>query len=335
MKPSLPLVYLLLMKFLLAENTTPDSDILAPEYRLNGSLMSKALGTKKELILQSTVGLYRNDKLIAHGIIVDPKGLLVTKASSSVGARIVKNFNDESFPIRIRKRDETTDLSLWQISPSSFSWSAVELQEELNQTKYGNWVVCAGENLEELMFGVISATGRSIGREGGVMGVLLEETNSSESGIEVLEVLPQAAGDRAGLKIFDKIIRVDGRQVKATQQINRIIKDKDPGDLLTLLINRKNKQILLRLTLWHRSVAFDLYNRNLLKSGPVSKRKDNFSQILQHDLPLKKEMMGGGLYDLAGNFLGINIARVDRVTNFTLPCTVVLPTVEKWLKEIR
>ena len=33
------------------------------------------------------------------------------------------------------------------------------------------------------------------------MGVILEDTNSSTNGVEVVEVLPQAAGDRAGLKI--------------------------------------------------------------------------------------------------------------------------------------
>ena len=27
------------------------------------------------------------------------------------------------------------------------------------------------------------------------------------------------------------------------------------------------------------------------------KRKDNFASIIQHDLPLSKEMMGGGLFD--------------------------------------
>ena len=50
----------------------------------------------------------------------------------------------------------------------------------------------------------------------------------------------------------------------------------------------------IRITLGHRSVGFDLFNRNLLMSGPVSKRRDHFPFVIQNDLPLEKEMMGGG-----------------------------------------
>ena len=57
-------------------------------------------------------------------------------------------------------------------------------------------------------------------------------------------------------------------------------------------------------------------------SGPVSKRKDNFPLIIQHDLPLPKEAMGGPLFDLEGKCIGINIARVDRVTVFSLPASI-------------
>ena len=63
------------------------------------------------------------------------------------------------------------------------------------------------------------------------MGVILEESNSSTKGVEVLEVLPHAAGDRGGLRVMDRIIRVDGRTVRTTEQINEIVKKKDPGDL--------------------------------------------------------------------------------------------------------
>jgi S1-C subfamily serine protease len=57
-------------------------------------------------------------------------------------------------------------------------------------------------------------------------------------------------------------------------------------------------------------------------SGPVSKRKDNFPMIIQHDLPLPKEAMGGPLFDVEGKCIGINIARVDRVTVFSLPSNI-------------
>ena len=314
--------------------TSPDFDVLDTSHRINGSLMNEAIGVKKAEVLDLLWGLYRNDKLISHGIMVNAKGYLLSKASSSMGARYAKSYSGKYLPIRIRKRDEKTDLALWQITDSSKLWPFAEWHNDLNKTKIGNWAISGNKDLSGLTFGVISAKSRSIGREGGVMGVILEESNSSTKGIKVLEVLPHAAGDRGGLKVMDRIIRVDGRTVRTTEQIYEIVKKKDPGDLLTLSIQRRKKESLLRITLGHREVAFDMFNRNLLMSGPVSKRKDNFPMILQHDLPLFKEMMGGGIFDLKGYCVGINIARIDRVTNYALPTSVVLPVLNKWIKEL-
>ena len=314
--------------------SSPDFDVLDTSHRINGSLMNEALGAKKAEVLDLLWGLYRNDKLISHGIMVNSKGYLLSKASSSMGARYALSYSGKYLPIRIRKRDEKTDLALWQITDSSKLWPFAEWHSDLNKTKIGNWAISGNKDLSGLTFGVISAKSRSIGRQGGVMGVILEESNSSTKGIEVLEVLPYAAGDRGGLKVRDRIIRVDGRIVRTTEQINEIVKKKDPGDLLTLSIQRRKKESLLRITLGHREVAFDMFNRNLLMSGPVSKRKDNFPMILQHDLPLFKEMMGGGIFDLNGYCIGINIARIDRVTSYALPTTVVLPVLNQWIKEL-
>ena len=69
-------------------------------------------------------------------------------------------------------------------------------------------------------------------------------------------------------------------------------------------------------------------------SGPVSKRKDNFSLVLQHDLPMSREMMGSGLFDPWGNCLGLNIARVDRVTNYALLTAEIKKVLNPWLASI-
>ena len=118
--------------------------------------------------------------------------------------------------------------------------------------------------------------------------------------------------------------KVDGRTVRKRDQVVNLVSKKDPGDVVTVEVLRKNKSMNYRITLGHRSVTFDLFNRNLQMSGPVSKRKDNFPLIIQHDLPLPKEAMGGPLFDLEGNCIGINIARVDRVTVFSLPARIAV-----------
>ncbi|NBU87239.1 MAG: PDZ domain-containing protein, partial [Verrucomicrobia bacterium] len=173
---------------------------------------------------------------------------------------------------------------------------------------------------EEIRVGITSGKKREIGREGGVMGVILGHENNK--GVLVTEVVPQAAADKAGLRHGDIIQKVDARSVKKRDHIVNLVSKKDPGDVVSVDVLRKSQPMKFRVTLGHRSVTFDLFNRNLQMSGPVSKRKDNFPLIIQHDLPLPKEAMGGPLFDLEGNCIGINIARVDRVTVFSLPAHI-------------
>ena len=106
-----------------------------------------------------------------------------------------------------------------------------------------------------------------------------------------------------------------------------------PGDVVSIIILRKNTLEEFKITLGHRSVTFDLFNRNLQMSGPVSKRKDNFPMVIQHDLPLPKEAMGGPLFNIDGECVGINIARVDRVTIYSLPSEIIKDMTENLVKE--
>ena len=60
--------------------------------------------------------------------------------------------------------------------------------------------------------------------------------------------------------------------------------------------------------------------RFYLTRGTASELND----VIQHELPLTPQAMGGPLVNLQGKAMGINIARADRVTTFTLPATVAI-----------
>ena len=289
------------------------------KYRLNGKSTQAAFGKAKHTALAATAKLTRNDKLIAMGAIVSPEGYILTKASSCVGARLATLANGEIYQLRIKKRNEELDLALYQMISDKKDFPYVSWNEK-NASDQVSWVLSAFTELDEIRVGITSGKRREIGREGGVMGVILG--SESKEGVRVTEVVPQAAADKAGLRNGDIMKKVDGRTVRKRDQVVNLVSKKDPGDVVTVEVLRKNKSMNYRITLGHRSVTFDLFNRNLQMSGPVSKRKDNFPLIIQHDLPLPKEAMGGPLFDLEGNCIGINIARVDRVTVFSLPARI-------------
>jgi S1-C subfamily serine protease len=289
-------------------------------------------GSHEKSILSTNVSLYRNQKKIALGTIVDSRGLLLTKASASVGAKYGINASGEKFSVRIRKRDENTDLALLQIIDSNRLWPAIQWDLENNRTAEGCWIISPHENLQYLHLSMLSGKVRKVPREGGVMGIIFADNDNPN--VSIIDVLPQSAGDRGGLQVGDTIISVDGRQISGGQMVHNLLRNKDPGDLMILKIKRRGVQLEKRITLGHRSVTFDLFNRNLLMSGSVSKRKDNFPKIIQHDAPLPYFAMGGGMFSPMGQCLGINIARVDRVTTYAIPFSEINPLLEKWLIDI-
>ena len=302
-----------------------DSDVnstefsLPAEFRLNGKSTQAAFGSAKDMALKVTAKLTRNDKLIAMGAVVSPSGHILTKASSCVGARLATLSNGDSYKLKIKKRNEELDLALYQMISDRGDFSFINWNES-NASNGVSWVLSAYTELDEIRVGIKSAKPREIGREGGVMGVILG--SESDRGVRVNEVVPQAAAYKAGLLSGDIIFRVDQRAVKKREQIVKLVTKKDPGDLVVTEVLRNDQRKTFKITLGHRSVTFDLFNRNMQMSGPVSKRKDNFPLIIQHDLPLPKEAMGGPLFDLEGKCIGINIARVDRVTVFSLPARI-------------
>ena len=300
-------------------DSNESENILANKYRLNGISTQNAFGVSKENALLSTVRLTRNDKLIAMGAIVSPTGHVLTKASSCVGAREATLTTGESFSLRIKKRNEELDLALYQMISDRNDFHPVVWKED-NASSDVSWVLSAFTELNEIRVGITSGKSREIGREGGVMGVMLGSEDNT--GVSITDVVPQAAADKSGVRVGDIIQKVDGRAVRKRDHIVNIVGKKDPGDVVLLQVLRKKAEMQLRVTLGHRSVTFDMFNRNMQMSGPVSKRKDNFPLILQHDLPLPKEAMGGPVFNLEGNCIGINIARVDRVTVFTLPANI-------------
>ena len=59
-----------------------------------------------------------------------------------------------------------------------------------------------------------------------------------------------------------------------------------------------------------------------------SVRRDGFSKIILHDAHLKPTDCGGPVFDLGGNFVGLNIARNSRVRSYLIPPAIVKKLVD-------
>ncbi len=300
---------------------------LPEDQRKNGETTLQAFSKSSEASLASTVRLVRNGRPLALGTIVSKKGHVITKASVCIGAHEAILADGKSYPVRIRRRDKETDLVLLQLKGAKDLTPVSWVEDE--EPKEGSWLVSADPELEKLKVGVVGAKTRPIDRVGGVIGVILGPHGEEIGGVVITEVVPRSAGAAAGLKKGDVLVTVEGRAVKFREKVIEMVGSHDPGEVVRLEVKREERILSFRVTLGHRSVTFDMFDRNARMSGPVSKRKDNFPMIIQHDVSLPVKAMGGPILNLDGKALGVNVARVDRVTTYALPAKFVRKTLEK------
>ena len=303
------------------------TDRLPLEQRRNGSETLIAFEESSNAALGSTVRLVSEGRTLALGTIVSRKGHVVTKASSSIGVKEAILANGTAYKVQTKAKDKATDLSLLKIKGAKkltpVSWAKEEDPRE------GSWLVAADPELRKLKVGVVGAKSRPIERLGGVIGVILGRDGEEVGGVMIQQVMPRSAGAAAGLENGDIVTSVGEKKVTAREKMIELVGANDPGDIVVLKVKRDKSMLSFRVTLGHRSVIFDMMSRNAKMSGPVSKRKDNFPMVIQHDVSLPPTAMGGAVLDLNGKALGINVARVDRVTTYALPSKFVLETFKK------
>ena len=73
------------------------------------------------------------------------------------------------------------------------------------------------------------------------------------AGVLVGGVVPKGPGEKAGLEIGDVITRFDGKEVRDTRQLNRLVADAKPGQAVPIQVVRDGSATTLRVTVGQAS----------------------------------------------------------------------------------
>jgi serine protease Do len=299
-------------------------DELPSKLRLNGSETVRAFGQGGEAARLSTLVILQEGKNVALATVLDPEGHLLTKSSELEPKGMISAIapSGEKLEATILARDPANDLALLKVAPGKAIPVEWGNPDNLSQ---GNWVAAMNYEADSLMIGVISATRREIKRRPGVLGVTLDPNDDpDELGVAIDGFGPNSPAQKQGMQSGDLIIRVQSTDIRSRRELADQISKFDPMDEVAIKILRGEEGIPFTVTLNYKSNVFDMLDRNQRMSGKTSKRKAGFSDVIQHELPLTPQAMGGPLVNLQGEAVGINIARADRVTTFTLPATVAI-----------
>jgi serine protease Do len=278
---------------------------------------------------RSTAQVYCDGYRVCLGTVVRSDGYIATKASELKQGKLECQLFGQSHkhPAQVVARDPATDLAILKIAAEGLPlphWA------QGDSPAIGSWLASVGLSQDPISVGVVSAPTRKISPPPAALGVQLDQ---NEDVARIAAVMPGLAADRAGLKEGDVILQVDGVETKGRQNLQQAIRAHQPGDKVTLVIEREGRQQTLEVTLgsMHDFIRDERAEFQNSLGGALSERRTGFPLAIQHDSVLKPSECGGPVVDLDGNVVGLNIARAGRVETYALPASLVRQTVDRLL----
>lgn len=323
-----------------ARRAREEVPLMRPDERRVVNAQSLAFNKALEPIMadaaKSTVRVWARvrgeDRVLAYGTVVGDGTSILTKWSeieSYADGLVVKGDRGEGAKVEVTGVFTGEDLALLSVTPEAAA------AEDF---------VPAGFHNADLPLGRFLAAARPDGKPGafGVVGVLernLRETDKahlgimadfqySGEGVRIDNVQPEYGAAEAGLRSGDVILSVDERVISGLQELKNALSGKSPGDKVTLRIETAGKERSVEVRLSNRPVlgqfAGGRLNAMERMGGEPNRIRDGFSRVVQSDMKIKSNQIGGPVVDLEGRVVGITMARADRTRTYIMSSEAVM-----------
>ncbi|MBX3422441.1 MAG: trypsin-like peptidase domain-containing protein [Pirellulaceae bacterium] len=263
----------------------------------------------------------RHDRLLRCPVIAIAQSRWLVGKSSLVEQLPILLDGRQRIELEVVARDAQWDLVLLR-SPQPNA-DGVHLVKSASQPRPGQLLVSADPEGP----GYVSIVGSSIfqsQREAskGYLGVVLRD---HPQGGAVLIQVDDGAAQRAGLVVGDVIVKLDGRAIRQRGDVLHQLGNSDPHAKLQATVLRNSQQFEVEIVLGtvpsSANHAADLVAKSL--------RRDGFPEVFCHDATLGVHECGGPVFDLQGNWVGLNTARYSRVRSFAVPQSAVVDFVRQ------
>ncbi len=323
-----------------------DIEILPPDRHLNGSETLALLGDLPQRVKAATFMVFEQNgdegDPVALGTWVGPM-LGLTKNSQldpAAGLWLAAKGGSPRLPATVVTRNEALDLALVRLAPEAEveagAIQPVEIPATQADLMLGHWLVSAGgEDRRPAMLGVVAAPQREIPSSGAIMGLELGG-DGDRGAVTIVNASPGGPAHAAGLRSGDVLTRFNGAEVTGSREVVRSLRRMRPGDWVRLSVERdqRDEPLEVRLRLVSRTQVERFWFGNHWTEGGLSARSDDFPEVIHHATPVPANQMGGAVFDLEGRWLGLNIARFDRVTTFALPVSGFREWLERQLERL-
>lgn len=158
-----------------------------------------------------------------------------------------------------------------------------------------------------------------------VLGAELEEFEASGgSRLRVVRTSPNSAA-AFQLEAGDLVMGTESGAVGSRAQFGELLRQRQPGDWLTLDVRRGEQQRLVHLKLgWDPAEQFERTEYLDGRSGRVSDRRTGFAGVVQHDVPVVPDDCPQLLVDWQGLPVGLTISRRARESSLAIPAAALM-----------
>lgn len=285
---------------------------------------------------QGTVVEFRGfGPTLALGAVMSSDGYIMTKASELDGIIDPECvlYDGRRYPIKVVAVDRTFDLMLVKVDANNLTpvkW------DSRSRVEPGSLLITPDARSVPLMPGVISVGERKLANsKQGFLGVQMWTSRSG--GVRLRDVVRGGAAERASLRRDDIIRSINGVEVNGSDDMSKRIASIPPNSQITIRYERDNVIRTVEVALTPRFVApagDQMLERYAENDGKyASLHHSGFPRVIEHDSDLFPNQCGGPLYGLSGKAVGLNIARVARVSAYAIPATDVQDVYRRMRRE--
>ena len=285
---------------------------------------------------QGTVVEFRGfGPTLALGAVMSTDGYILTKASELDG--IVDPecllYDGRRFSVKEVAVDHTHDLMLVKVDANDLTPVKWDIRSKFDS---GTLLITPDGRSLPLRPGVISVAERKLpNSDQGFLGVRMRY--SSTGGVIVEEIVRGGAAERARLQEGDVIRSINRVDVTGPENMGSTIASLPPNSVITIRYERDSVIRTVKVSLTSRFVpnaGEQMLKRYSDGDGKyASLHNSGFPRVIEHDSDLFPNQCGGPLYDLNGNAIGLNIARVARVSSYAIPAEDVLNVYRRLLRQ--
>jgi serine protease Do len=221
------------------------------------------------------------------------------------------------------------DLALLSVPASAASSESITPAKFYpSDLSLGQFLTAAKPNGKPGAFGVVAVLERNLREtDQAHLGIMADQEYRGE-GVRISNVQPEYGAADAGLQSGDVILKVNDRAISGLLELKNALSDKQPGEKVTLAIEAAGKERNVEVLLSNRPVfgqfSGDRLNQMERMGGDPNRVRSGFSRVVQSDMQIKADLIGGPVVDLQGRVVGITMARADRTRTYIMGSGAVM-----------